>query len=375
MHTSNRDTRTVVLLGAGHTHLHVLKHWQERQRPGVTLTCISDFPVATYSGMLTGVLAGDYPASAMEVPLAPVCEAAGARLVVGHVTRVDLQAREVRLSDSPPIGFDVLSIGVGSTPSARSAFDKGTCVVAIKPMQTFLTRLLGAMDRVRSSNGALRVAIVGGGAAGVEIALCLPAFVQAAVGQGVACTLVSDGALLPGCTAGLVRRAAAALKRRGISQLTGRVVSVEDGQLRFDDGRTVRSETVIWATGAAPQPVLDLIDLPKDATGFLATIDTLQSTGDPRVFVVGDAGSIQGYRAEKAGVHAVRQGPLLLDNLRRCLDERPLQSFVPQATFLKLLNAGGGYAVGEWQGLSFEGRWCRWLKDTIDRRFIAQFQS
>ncbi len=49
----------VVLLGAGHTHLHVLKHWRDRPLPGVALTCISDYPVATYSGMLTGVLAGD----------------------------------------------------------------------------------------------------------------------------------------------------------------------------------------------------------------------------------------------------------------------------------------------------------------------------
>lgn len=374
MHTSPADTRSIVLLGAGHTHLHVLRHWQDRPRPGVTLTCISDFPVATYSGMLTGVLAGDYPASAMEVPLAPLCEAAGARLVVDHVTCIDLQAGEVRLSASPSLAFDLLSVGVGSTPSASAAFDAGTGVVAIKPMQTFLTRLRDALTRARNSNRSLRVAIVGGGAAGVEIALCLPAFVRAAIGQGVTYTLVSDGALLPGCTAGLVRRATTALDRAGISRLSGRIVSVDDQELRFADGRLLSADVTVWATGASPRPILDLIDLPKDAAGFLATTDTLQSAGDPRIFVVGDAGSIQGRRAEKAGVHAVRQGPLLLDNLQRRLDARPLQAFVPQASFLKLLNAGGGYAIGEWQGISFEGRWCRWLKDTIDTRFIAQFQ-
>ena len=62
---SELGTRTCMCSGTGRT-----------ATTGVTLTCISDFPVATYSGMLTGVLAGDYPASAMEVPLAPLCEAA-----------------------------------------------------------------------------------------------------------------------------------------------------------------------------------------------------------------------------------------------------------------------------------------------------------
>ncbi|MGE3841261.1 MAG: FAD-dependent oxidoreductase [Vicinamibacterales bacterium] len=367
--------RSIVLLGAGHTHLHVLRHWRDQPRPGITLTCVSDFPVATYSGMLTGVLAGDYPPSAMEVPLTPLCEAAGARLVVGQVTPVDLSARELRVPGSPPVGFDLLSVGVGSAPSTRdTVFEPDTGVIAIKPMQTFLGRLRDALMHAASKHRVLRVAIVGGGAAGVEIALCLPAFVRATTGRDTAYTLVSDGPILPDGSTGLVRRATAALLRAGISPLTGRVVLTANQGVHLVDGRVVDADVVIWAKGASPRPVLDLIALPKDDDGFLATTDTLQSTGHTQVFAVGDAGSIQGQAVPKAGVYAVRQGPVLLENLRRSLDGRPLQSFTPQRAFLKLLNAGGGVAIGEWHGLSVEGRWCRWLKDTIDTRFIAQFQ-
>jgi NADH dehydrogenase FAD-containing subunit len=42
---------------------------------------------------------------------------------------------------------------------------------------------------------------------------------------------------------------------------------------------------------------------------------------------------------------------------------------------LKLLNTGDFRAIGEWRGLSFEGRWCWWLKKRIDLDFVAQYQQ
>ncbi len=374
--TSPARPSSVVLLGAGHTHLHVLQHWRDQAPPGATLTCISDYPVATYSGMLTGVLAGDYPASAMEVPLAPLCAAASATLVVGQVTRVDLPTRQLVMADGRTIAFDLLSVGVGSTPATRGVeFDRASSgLVAIKPMQTFLARTRDALLHGRVANEAPRVLIVGGGAAGVELALCLPAFVSAVTGSRASFTLVADGPILPDCGPGLARRAAAALERAGVTRLSGRVVGVADTNLRFDTGSVVDGELIVWATGASPGPVLDLINLPKDAAGFVATTDTLRSTADPGVFAVGDAGGVAQRPVPKAGVYAVRQGPVLLENLRRTLNGQPLRAFVPQASFLKLLNTGGGHAIGEWHGVSFEGRWCHWLKGAIDTRFVAQFQ-
>jgi hypothetical protein len=39
------------------------------------------------------------------------------------------------------------------------------------------------------------------------------------------------------------------------------------------------------------------------------------------------------------------------------------------------LNTGDFRAIGEWRGLSFEGRWCWWLKKRIDLDFVAQYQQ
>lgn len=136
----------------------------------------------------------------------------------------------------------------------------------------------------------------------------------------------------------------------------------------------MEADVVLWATGAVAPPVLSSMGLPTDVRGFLLTTDTLQSIGSASVFAVGDTGSIDGVPTPKAGVYAVRQGPVLWSNLQRMMSAGPLQRFAPQRTFLRLLNAGDGRAVGEWRGISFEGTWCRRLKDVIDRRFVGRYR-
>ncbi|MEO8070942.1 MAG: FAD-dependent oxidoreductase [Acidobacteriota bacterium] len=368
--------RSLVLLGAGHTHLHVLREWRTQGVPGVALTCVSDFAIATYSGMLTAVMAGEYSASAMQVELGPLCGAAGATLRVGHVSAVQLAEKQLLLSDGRRVSFDVLSIGVGSASSTDGGnFAAAAAVVLVKPMQTFMSRLRDACVRRQPRDRRLRVVVVGGGAAAVEIVLGLAPFLSTVVGSAsFTCGLVASAPILPDCSAGLQRRAWTALERSGVQRCTGRAVAVGADAVQLDDDRQVDADVVIWATGAAPPAILQTVDLPKDPDGFLLTTNALCSTGDPAVFAVGDTAAIEGRPIPKAGVYAVRQGPVLLDNLRRAFAGRPLRPFAPQPSFLKLLNVGGGEAIGEWHGLSFEGAWCRRLKDVIDRRFVARYQ-
>ncbi|MEO6401457.1 MAG: FAD-dependent oxidoreductase, partial [Vicinamibacteria bacterium] len=359
-------------------HLHVLREWRSHGPQSVALTCVSDSGMAAYSGMLSGVLVGDYPAKAMEIDLHSLCARVGATLLVGDVSAVQLQDRRLLLADGRSVDFEFLSIGVGSVPRTDGVLmDPSACVVAVKPMQTFLARLGDACVSRKPADGPLRVVIVGGGAAGVEVALCLPAFVETVVGspssfRGI---LVGSTTILHDSSKGLARRGREALDRAGIRHLVGRVVAVEDRVVRLDNGSEVDADIVVWVTGASPPPLLRAVDLPKDPEGFLLTTDALCSTGSPGVFAVGDAGAIDGHPIAKAGVYAVRQGPVLLENLRRSLAGLPLKPFEPQSSFLKLLNTGDGKAMGEWRGLSFKGAWCHWLKDAIDRRFVARYQT
>ena len=367
----------VVLLGVGHTHAHVVRMWRMHRPEDARLTCVSDFPVATYSGMLPGVLAGQYPRERMQIDLVRLCASSGARLVVGQVTGLDLRQRRIVFSDRPSLPFDVLSIGIGSQPRLEAAVSRNPRVVPIKPMQTLLDRLERRLGGLRSSGAELlRVAIVGGGAGGVEIAFCLPRRVAHRFAEVELTLIDAHRELLGNASPGLRQRVRRSLTRRGVRLELGRaVVEVEGGSLVLADGQHIETDLALWATGAAPPELLERLDLPTDERGFLRTGATLQVEGCDRIFAVGDTGTLAGQPTPKAGVYAVRQGPILWDNICRSLRGGRLQAYRPQRGVLKLLNTGDGGAIGEYRGWSFQGRWCWQLKDRIDGQFIGKYQD
>jgi selenide, water dikinase len=378
MQTSSQ-TFEVVLWGIGHTNAYVLRGWRTTPIPGAQLTCVSDGSTATYSGMLPGVLAGQYGRERMEIDLARLCDAAGARLIVGEVTGLDLAGRRLRLASHPALPFDALSIGIGSVPSRNGADLDEEAVLAIKPMLTFLDRLDERLRLLGPQLGGrpLRVVVVGGGAGGIEIAFCLPRYVRRFLGDvPVELTLVETreriAVGLRAKTAAMVRRA---LEARGVRLRLGRrVTRVARRTVTLDDGEELSAELVLWATGARGPSILAKLSLPTDDRGFLLARPTLQVLADAPIFVVGDSGTIQEYPTPKAGVYAVKQGPILWKNLTRLRERRPLVPYRPQRGFLKLLNTGDGSAIGEFDGFSFQGRWCWALKDFIDRRFVDEYR-
>ena len=78
----NLQRNNIVLLGVGHTNAHILKMWRMKPIDNANLICVSDFPVVTYSGMLPGVLSGQYDPEQMQIDLVRLCTVNGARLIV-----------------------------------------------------------------------------------------------------------------------------------------------------------------------------------------------------------------------------------------------------------------------------------------------------
>jgi selenide,water dikinase len=246
-------------------------------------------------------------------------------------------------------------------------------------MQTFLSQLDERLEKLNAVADAepLRVAIVGGGAGGVEIALCLPARLKQKLGSRAwQISLIESNQQILNGTGRLTQRVATReLTRRGIPILPGKRVSqVAEHVISFDDGTTLPADLVLWITDAEPPPLLGKLGLPTDERGFLITRPTLQTLADDRIFAVGDSGSIQKHPAPKAGVYAVRQGKILWGNLHRSVFARPLIRYQPQRGFLSLLAIGDGRAILSYRGLALAGRWCWRLKDSIDRSFVEQFR-
>lgn len=369
--------RHIVLVGGGHAHVHVLRAFGLRPRQRVTVTLISREGRTPYSGMVPGVVAGHYDEAAAHIDLRAATSTFGARFVQGEVVGLDRSRRQVMLESGASVSYDLLSIDVGITPMLAALPGAAEHATAVKPISSFLDRFAALRTALKQDRGPRAIAVIGGGAAGVEIVLALQFRLarDQAGGPPPSFVLIDRAAILrahPPRVRDIFLRICA--KRRISIVENAAVAGVGRDGLVLDDGRRIAADTVLVTTGAAAPPWLRATGLAVDEEGFLATQPTLQVANDDAIFAAGDCAAIIGAPRPKAGVFAVRAGPPLADNLWRRLTGQPLRRFVPQREHLVLISAGERYAVGARNGLVVEGRWVWRWKDWIDRRFMRRYR-
>jgi selenide,water dikinase len=382
-HSAVPVVKDIVLVGAGHAHVGVLRRFAMHPQPGVRLTLITREVHTPYSGMLPGLVAGVYQFDEAHIDCGPLATFAGARLYQDEVTGLDLAAKRVLCKGRPPVPYDVLSIDIGSTPATGGIAGLDAHAVPVKPIDGFLRRFQRVRDVVLSAGGKVSLAVVGGGAGGVELILAMAHRLRADLRtagldeKALALTLVSGSpTLLPAMPARMGARLADTLRARGIDVLCeARVTQVEAHALKFSDGRTLPADIVVWTTQARAAPWLRQTGLALDADGFIRVGATLQSVSHPDVFAAGDIAAMEGAPRPKSGVFAVRQGKPLAENLRRIAAGRRLVSHRPQRQAMYLLATADGRAIGTRNGLVFEGGWVWRWKDRIDRRFMQMFNA
>jgi selenide,water dikinase len=365
----------LLLVGAGHAHIEVLRQAALRRAPGPRIVLALDRNPTFYSGMLPGFVAGRYRAAELAIDAVALARRAAAEVVLEAVARIDAQGRQALTESGRTLAYAIASLDVGSTVAGGSLPGVGAHALAVRPIERLIAGVeaLIAASRERSQGAPLRVLVVGAGAGGVELAFCLEARLRAEAGGGELTLLDRSEALLPGAPAALVRRVQRAAARRGIRLvLAAEVVALEPGAARLAGGRVLAADAILWSPGPAAHAFPRDSGLPVDERGFVRVRPTLQVEGHDDLFAVGDCASLAGM--PKAGVYAVRAGPLLAENLRRREAGLALRAFRPQREFLSLLNLGDGTAIGVKRGVGFEGRWVFWLKHAIDRRFVARYR-
>ncbi len=353
----------IVLLGAGHAHVEVLRRIAMAPWPGVRITLVAREGFTPYSGMLPGLIRGEHGFDDAHLDCAKLAAAAGARLILGEATAIDLARREVAVAGRPALPFDLLSLDVGGVP-AMPADGLG-----VKPIGQFLARL-GTIERDLAAGA--RIAVVGNGAAGCELAIALALRLP-----GRAHIVLVGRAAVPMADApALVQREVrAALRAAGVEIVSGVDAGRHDGgRLALSDGRMIDAAQVLWATGVVAPAFLAAAGLACDAAGCVRVDATLRSISHARVFAAGDCAAIAGARP-KAGVWAVRAGGPLAANLLHATRGTPPVPWRPQPNALAILGLGHGRAVA-WRGdWAFAGRLAAWWKRRIDRRWMAMYQA
>ena len=367
--------KRLVLVGGGHAHVHVLKAIGDALDPGVSVTLVTPVDRPLYSGMLPGYVAGHYGLDECGIDLMALAQRARALVVRSSASLVNPSMREVICANGEVVPYDVLTLDVGSRAFTGNVQGVAEHAVAVRPLERFVEGWERVLARVRAG-GAGAVSVVGGGAAGIELAFAMDyRFQQGARRRRPARARPHRrGHRDAGRTRRVRGRLARLARERNIGIHPGcHVTEVAPEFVRLKDNIEFATDATFWVAGAAAHEFIRDSGFRTDERGFLAVNDFMQSVSHPEVFGAGDCATNLENPRPKAGVFAVRAGPALAANLLAALRGGPLQRHVTPRRFLALISCGNRYAVGTCGPLSFEGDWVWRWKDRIDRRFLARY--
>jgi selenide, water dikinase len=369
-------TRDLVLIGGGHAHALVLRKWAMAPLAGVRLTVINPDPVAPYTGMLPGHIAGHYDRAALMIDLVRLARFANARVVLGRATAIDRSARLVHVTGRAPLRYDVASVDIGISSDLPHLPGFQAHAIAAKPLGPYAAQWEAFLARVATGAAAPQVTIIGAGVGGVELALASAYRLKQACVTPKVTLLEQDPTPLPGIGAGARAALLAHLSLQGVTLLTNaRAARITPEAVELSDGRHVASGFTLGVAGARPQGWLADTGLAL-AEGFIEVGPTLQTLTDPSIFAVGDCAHLGFAPRPKAGVFAVREAPILFHNLRAALSGGgAMRHFRPQRDYLKLISTGGKGAVADKFGLRLDGAWLWRWKDRIDQAFMDKFAA
>ncbi|RBW42292.1 hypothetical protein DS901_16475 [Loktanella sp. D2R18] len=355
----------IVLIGGGHCHALVLRLWGMNPLPGVRVTVINPGPTAPYSGMLPGFVAGHYVRDELDIDLVRLARFAGAQLINGAATGIDQDGQMVHVSGHASIRYDLCSVDIGITSEMPQMPGFSKHGVPAKPLGVFASR----WDQYRATATDPKVAIIGGGVAGAELAM---AIAHALSDRAPQVTLIDRSTALSALGDRARAKMRAALDAQGVDILENSEVSaLTQNGVMLVGGQELSSDFVVGAAGAKPHDWIAETGLALQ-DGYI-TVDPTLASNDPRIFAVGDCAHLAFDPRPKAGVYAVRQAPVLFDNLRAVISGGVTRPYKPQKDYLKLVSLGRKSALAERFGVAWGGPLLWGLKNHIDRKFMRQF--
>ena len=366
--------KRLVVLGGGHAHVNVLADLASQPLADWEVHLVSPYRRQIYSGMLPGWIAGHYPIEACAIKLDQLALSAAAEFHQTSGLALDLEHSALYCADGSALRFDVLSINTGPMPALQGLPGSALHALPVRPIERFIAAWPVLAERILGQSRRFDLAILGAGAAGVELAFAIQRRAAADACSHLVITLVgSDNLPLTGVPLRTRQHSARLLAQRGIRWLAGRrAIRVEEHAIGFETGQPLPFDACLIASGAAAPAWPSAAGLATDEHGFIRVGPSLQSLSQPNIFAAGDVAAYADARP-KSGVYAVRAGPVLADNLRAYCEGRPLRSWTPQTRALYLISTGDRHALATWGRWSWSGRWVWRWKDRIDRQFIKRF--
>ncbi len=363
----------LVLVGGGHAQVAALKSFAMRPLPGLRITLVSRDSHTPYSGMLPGYIEGIWSDADIHIDLSKLAAMAGARFIQDQALEIDANANLVHFAERPPIGFDMLAVNIGGEPDLDAIPGAREHAIPVKPISLFKGRLNALLEKSRPE----KIIVIGGGAAGCELALALSKRWQREIGHRPKMALFARASrLVPEMPPRAAKLLGDDLAAIGCDIYCGQSVrQIGASAVTLADGSTHDFDACFLVSAVAPPDWLASTGLTLDENGFIQVLPTLQSISHPHIFAAGDIASLTPEKRPKSGVYAVRAGPFLAHNLRQYAKGRRLRRWTPQRQALALIGCSDGKALALRGRYVSKSRAAWWLKKWIDRRWMAKYTA
>jgi len=321
MKSNSSDLHRIVVVGGGAGGLELVTWLGDKlgRRKDADITLIDKSRTHLWKPLLHEVAAGTMDFAVHEIDFLAQAHWHGFHYRIGQMIGLDRQRREVHIAShidgeghevttQSTVPYDTLVIAIGSesndfgTPGVREhAVSLDSPVAAVR----FHRRLVNAYIRGHSQSGPLRpeqlkVAIIGAGATGTELAAELHYTTRQLVAYGldridpekdIRINLIeASKRILPALPERISNSALDLLKGLGVDVRTSsKVAEVSATGVKLADGTFIPSELVVWAAGIKAPDVLHNLDgLEANNVNQLVVLPTLQTTRDESIFAIGD---------------------------------------------------------------------------------------
>ncbi|KHE71897.1 FAD-dependent oxidoreductase [Halobacillus sp. BBL2006] len=359
-------SKRLLLVGAGHAHLEVLRQLKEESMNDVDICLISPSDYQYYSGMFSGYTEGLYSKEETRVNIRKLAKETGVHFIRKMAKKILPDHHKLICMDGAVYPFDVISFDIGSRSLPPDFFN--SVAKSIKPNYHFIDYI----EEIRQTSQPL---IVGGGAAGTELALSIQAYKERNRLPGQV-RLITSETILPGSPSWISNKMKDLLMKKGIQVWENeRVQEVEDHYIKTDFGNKVRHTGVLWLGGALSDQIFRRSGTEVDEKGFALVRSTLQFHNYDYLFGAGDCVTMSDHpELPKSGVYAVKQGPVLFENLKNYLTGEPLTDYSPQKNAMYILSTGRKKGFLIYGPLVHHSHRAWKVKNKIDREFMEKYQ-
>ena len=368
--------KRLILAGGGHAHLSVLRSLARKKPSKLEVILISPDTYLNYSGMLPGWIAGHYSKLQFQIDLQTLTQKANIRLIVNRVTGINADKCLVYLPENNQIKYDFLSVDIGCETDLSMLKALQNRLLPIRPLDSFI-KVWSQILSTKQNESDYRLVVVGGGAAGIELALAAQYSFEHSKNKydsGHVDLVASESGLLTEFSPKIQRNIKKILCKAGITVHYLKAAGTKEG-LMLTNGKLLTANCVIAATGTRAPSWLQESKLMLDKNGYITVDGCHRSPSHPNVFATGDISSRQDSAFSRSGVHAVHAGPILFSNLLAILNGEQLTTYHPRKYSLYILACGPRYALASWGKWSIQGKLVWYLKDWIDQRFVKRFSD